>query len=97
VAAAAGGATMGYLSKDAQNQWKSLAQQSTTEPVPGAQLNDLEQTAQSRAQTANVLFIAAGVLGVAAGVEALFTDWHGYRAQVEVGPQGAAVKVGGSF
>jgi hypothetical protein len=97
VAAAAAGATMGYLSLDAQNQWKSLAQQAVTEPVPGAQLNDLEHTAESRAQTANVLYLVAGGLAVAAGVEALFTDWHGYRAQVDVTSAGAAVKVGGSF
>jgi hypothetical protein len=97
LAAAAGGAVMGYLSTDAQDQWNSLAQRSLTEPVPGAQLNELEHSAESRARSANLLFIAAGGLAVAAGVEALFTDWHGYGAQVDVGPKGAAVKVGGSF
>jgi hypothetical protein len=97
LAAAAGGAAMGYLANDAEKQWKSLAQRSLGEQVPGAQLNDLERTAESRARTANVLLVTAGVLGVAAGVEALFTDWHGYRAQVDVRPGGAAVQVGGSF
>ena len=97
VLAVAGGAVAGVMAKDAQNQWNSLAQQSLSQPVPGAQLNDLEHTAQSRAQTANLLFITGGVLAVAAGVEALFTDWHGYRAQLEVSPTGAGVQVGGRF
>ena len=97
LAAAAGGAVMGYLSKDAEDQWKSLSQRSLVEPIPGAQLKELERSAESRARAANVLLVAAGGLAVAAGVEALFTDWHGYGAELEVGPQGAAVKVGGSF
>jgi hypothetical protein len=97
LAAAAGGAVMAYLSSDAQKQWRSLADRSLTERVSGVQLNDLERTAESRARTATVLLVGAGVLGAAAGVEALFTDWHGYRAAVDVGPDGAAVKVGGTF
>jgi hypothetical protein len=97
LAAAAGGAVMAYLAKDAEKQWRSLADRSLTERVSGAQLNDLERTADGRARTATVLLVGAGVLGAAAGVEALFTDWHGYRAAVDVGPDGAAVKVGGTF
>jgi hypothetical protein len=97
VAAGAGGVVMAYMASDAHDKWKSLAQRSVTEPVPGAGLNDLERTARSRTQTANVLFIAAGTLAVAAGVEAFFTDWHGYRAQLEVGPKSATVSAGGRF
>ena len=97
VAAATGGVVMAYMSKDAQSQWKSLAERSRTEPVPGAQLKELERTADSRSRSATILLIAAGVLGAGAGVEALFTDWHGYGAQVDVGPKSATVKVGGSF
>lgn len=96
--AAAGGAVAGLMSADAQSQWRRLANRAATEPVSGAQLADLESTARSRARTANVLFVAAGTLAVAAGVEAFFTDWHGYRAQVDVGPAGSAgVQVGGRF
>ena len=97
VAAAAGGGVMGVLSKDAQKQWNDLAQQSLTSPVPGSQLKSLEQSAQSRASTANVFFFAAGGLAVAAGVEAFFTDWHGYGAAVTTGPAGTSVQVGGKF
>ncbi|MFO0581649.1 MAG: hypothetical protein U0229_05215 [Anaeromyxobacter sp.] len=97
LAAVGGGAVMGYLSKDAQNQYNSLAQRALTESVPGAQLKDLETTAKSRAKNANLLFVVGGVLGVGAGVEALFTDWHGYRAQVDVGPRSGGVSVGKSF
>jgi hypothetical protein len=97
LAAAAGGATYGWLARDAKSQYSSAAQRSLTESVSGRQLKDLEETASSRARTANVLFVAAGVLGVGAGIEAFFTDWHGYRTAVEVTPGGAAVKVAGRF
>jgi hypothetical protein len=97
LAAAAGGATYGYLARDARSQYSSAAQRSLTESVSGRQLKDLEETASSRARTANVLFVASGVLAVAAGIEAFFTDWHGYRTAVEIAPGGAAVKVGGRF
>jgi len=91
------GAGMGYLSRDARTQYDRLARQSLTESVPGAQLRDLEQIARSRASSANLLLGVAGGLALVGGVEALFTDWHGYRAQVDVGPGTAAVKVGGTF
>jgi hypothetical protein len=97
VVAAAGGAVMGYLSSDAKDQYNSLAQRALTESVPGAQLKDLESTAKSRASSANLLFIVAGGLGVAAGVEFFFTDWHGYRTQLDVGQRAAGVRVGGTF
>jgi hypothetical protein len=97
VLAAGAGTVYAVMSQDAANQYNDLAQQALTESVPGAQLKQLEDTAESRAKNANVLFITAGTLGVAAGVMALFTDWHGYGAQVEVGQKSAGVKVGGSF
>jgi hypothetical protein len=97
IAAAAGGAAYGYLARDARNQYSALSQRSLTESVSGRQLKDLEDTASSRARTANILLVAAGVLTAAAGVEAFFTDWHGYGTAVEVGPGSAAVKVGGRF
>lgn len=96
-AALAAGATFGYLANDSRHQYSTLANRSLTEPVSGNQLRDLQSTASQRARTANLLFVAGGVLGLAAGVEAFFTDWHGYRAAVEVGPQSAAVAVGGRF
>lgn len=96
-AALAAGATFGYLASDSRSQYASLAQRSLTEPVSGDQLRSLQSTTSQRARTANILLLTGGVLGLAAGVEAFFTDWHGYRAAVEVGPQSAAVGVGGRF
>src|SRR6266568_160099 len=94
LAAASAGAVYAVMSKDASNQYNHLLQQSSTASVPGGQLKELELTAKSRATNANVLFITAGTLAAAAGVTALFTDWHGYGAQVEVGNKSGAVKVG---
>jgi hypothetical protein len=93
VAAAAGGAAFGMLASDARNQYDSIAARSLDPSVSGPSLRDLDAKAVGRARTANYLFITAGVLGVAAGVEAFFTDWHGYRAAIEVAPDGAGVKV----
>jgi hypothetical protein len=92
VAAAAGGVAFGLLAQDARDQYDSIAARSLDPSVSGPALRDLDARAVSRARTANYLFVAAGVLGVAAGVEAFFTDWHGYRAAVEVAPDAAAVK-----
>jgi hypothetical protein len=96
-AALAAGGTFGYLANDSRSQYSSLAKRSLTEPVSGNQLQDLQRTTSQRARTANLLLVTGGVLGLAAGVEAFFTDWHGYRAAVDVGPGSAAVGVGGRF
>jgi hypothetical protein len=96
-AAVAAGATFGYLANDSRHQYASLANRSLTEPVSGSQLRSLQSTTSQRARTANLFLVAGGALAVAAGVEAFFTDWHGYRAAVEVGPQSAGVGVGGTF
>jgi hypothetical protein len=96
-AALAAAGTFGYLANDSRSQYRSLAQRSLTEPVSGNQLQSLQTTTSQRARTANLLLLTGGVLGLAAGVEAFFTDWHGYRAAVEVGPESAAVGVGGRF
>jgi hypothetical protein len=97
VVAASSGAVYAVMSKDATSQYNALLRQSPTAAVPGAQLRDLERSAESRTTNANVLFVTAGTLAAAAGVMALFTDWHGYGAQVEVGGHSGAVKVGGTF
>ena len=97
VAFAGAGAIYGSMSSDARQQYADLAQSSVVTPVPGSQLRDLESTFTSQASTANLCFVAAGSLAVVAGVEAFFTDWHGYGAAVEVGPGRAGVKLGGTF
>jgi hypothetical protein len=96
-AALAAGATFGYLANESRSQYSSLVNRSLTEPVSGSQLQDLQRTTSQRARTANLLLATGGVLALAAGVEAFFTDWHGYRAAVDVGPQSATVAVGGRF
>ena len=99
LAAAAIGLTYGIMAKDAQDQFESLAKQSTTTPVPGSELVSLQQTMDSRSTTANAFYGVAVGLGVAAGIEAFWTDWHGYRSQLQVQPTpgGALVGAGGTF
>ena len=77
--------------------------------MPGSTLRDLQDKASGRAGNANRLFLAAGVLGVAAGVQALFTDWNDDRGAldtaVQAGPSvargagggGAGLQVSGRF
>jgi hypothetical protein len=97
VAATAAGATYAYLARDARSQYAALANRSTTESVSGPELKHLEGKVSDRTRTANVFLFTGAGLAVAAGVEAFFTDWHGYRAAVQVTPGGAGVGVGGKF
>lgn len=97
VAAAAGGITMGLLARDSKEQYDALVRRSATEPVPGGQLVALQRDMDSRGRAATVLLVGAGALGVAAGVEAFFTDWHGYRAGVSADRGGVSATLSGSF
>lgn len=80
-ATAVAGGLFAYLAHDSEKQWNDTVNAGTPGGVPGDTLVDIGNTAESRARTANVLFISSGVLAVSAGVMALFTDWHGYRDQ----------------
>ncbi len=80
-ATAVAGGLFAYLAHDSEKQWNDTVSAGTPGGVPGDTLVDIGNTAESRARTANVLFISSGVLAVSAGVMALFTDWHGYRDQ----------------
>ncbi len=97
VAAGTAGVVYGAMAKDATQQFNTLAARSLTESVSGNQLQQLESTATSRADTANLFYATAGVLAVAAGVEAFFTDWHGYGAALTPTQGGAAITLGGQF
>lgn len=99
------GGVFGYLSRDSQNNFKSLAEGSVApgSSVSGAELNAKIAQAKSRANTANVLFAASGALALATVVEIFFTDWRDDRAAVQAQPQllsggsGAGVTFAGSF
>ena len=102
-AAVAGASVVTALaSKDAENQYHTLASQALTSPVNGAQLVQLGDTATSRAHLANTLFIASGGVALAAGVMAFFVDWSPAPADaapsvrptsvaIAPGPNGGAV------
>ena len=100
-AALVGGGVMGLLAREAEKDFNAMAARSTTQAVPGADLQALQNKANDRARLANVFFIAGGGLAVAAGVEAFFTDWHDDRNAVRVapmvGPGRAGVSMNGSF
>jgi hypothetical protein len=74
-AVAGGGVVAALSSKDAENQYNTLATQALSTSVSGAQLVQLSDTATSRAHLANTLFLAGGGVALAAGVMAFFTDW----------------------
>jgi len=97
--AAAGGVTYAVLAKDASDQYQALADESVNSPVSGATLVELQNQMDSRAKTANILFGVVAVFTVAAGVEYFFTDWHDYRASIQVLPAsgGATLAVAGTF
>ena len=97
VVAGAAGAGYAYLATTRASQYQAAGPALAHPPVAGTQLRDLQDTVSSRSRTANLFFLAAGGLAVAAGVEAFFTDWHGYRASVDVAPGAATLKLGGTF
>jgi len=87
VVAAGAGGTFGLLSRDAHSTWTQQLQGSVgSNAVDGAGLKLYEQKATSNATRANIAFIGAGALVVAAGVEAFFTDWRNDRAALSVRP-----------
>jgi hypothetical protein len=81
-----GGVVYGLSARDYSRQYQRLAASSAGTPVSGVELQALQDAGQSRQRTANVLFATAGGLAIAAGVEALFTDWRGDRAGLRVAP-----------
>jgi len=78
VVAAGAGAFFGLSARDYERKYQRMAGGSG--PIPGGDLKALGDSARSQQQLANTLFITSGVLVVAAGVEALFTDWRGERS-----------------
>jgi hypothetical protein len=100
-AALVGGGVMGLLAREAEKDFRSMAARSTSQAVPGADLQALEKKANDRARLANVLFVVGGGLGLAAGVEAFFTDWHDDRNALKVspvvGPGRAGIAMRGTF
>jgi hypothetical protein len=100
-AALVGGGVMGLLAREAEKDFQAMAARSTSQAVPGADLQALEKKANDRARLANVLFLAGGGLGLAAGVEAFFTDWRDDRNALKVAPLvapgRAGISMSGSF
>jgi hypothetical protein len=80
-ALAAGGAFQ-FLASDAKKEFDRLVSRSLTEPVAAADLSTVSDQVRSRESTRNALFLSAAGLGVAAGVEAFFTDWRNDRAAI---------------
>ncbi len=84
LAALAGGSAFGLLSQDARTDFDRTVAAARTVPTDGATVRDLQARVQSRAQTANLLLGVGGALVLAAGIEALFTDWSDSRAALEL-------------
>jgi hypothetical protein len=95
VAALGGGVFYGLSARDYSRQYQRLSSSSSTTPVSGSELQALQSTGRSRQRTANVLYATSGAFALAAGVQAFFTDWHGDRAALRVGPVALADGSGG--
>jgi hypothetical protein len=87
--AGAGGAVYGLASNSTRSDYNALLHGGGT--VSGAELHRLSDQASVQSSRATALFVVAGGLAAAAGVEAFFTDWHNDRAAVTLAPTGAAV------
>lgn len=85
VVTAAAGGVFGMLMSQAEKDYKQFVRQGEPaesggggQVISGATLMSKRRNVQSHADTANYLFIGAGVLAVTSAVMALFTDWYGY-------------------
>lgn len=91
-AALAVAGVLGWSAKTGEAEYRAAADRSVNEPVSGAELKSIEKRAESDARFTNIALITAGSLALAAGIEALLTDWHGYAErskvvrQVEISP-----------
>jgi hypothetical protein len=78
------GTAFGVLSVQSTDTAQDLVDGSAKTPVEGALIVRQQQTGEALATAANVTFVGAVVVGAAAGVMALFTDWMGYAAAASV-------------
>jgi hypothetical protein len=97
-----------YLGGQARSQYDGLVARSLREPIPAADVVEQADRVRSAERTRNALLLAGLGLGVAAGVEAFFTDWRGDRALLRETPGrltamptpldgGAGIAVAGRF
>jgi hypothetical protein len=77
VVSAVVGGVFGSLSSANMKSYNDSAKLASTQPISARDLDAYRSQSVSQAQVANVAFIAAGVLAVGAGVEAIFTNWSG--------------------
>jgi len=101
-AVALGGAGVSQLMvADSRRQYDGVVQRAQQGPVSASDLTSAASLVRSRERTRNALLAAGAGLGLAAGVEAFFTDWHGDRATlvmpVALAGGGAGVAVAGRF
>jgi hypothetical protein len=75
------GAVFGVLSLAGLSERNALFERSrlTGAPVDGAVLQEKDAAIISNSLIANALFAAVGAALIGTAVEALFTDWYGYR------------------
>jgi hypothetical protein len=79
-ALALGGAGVSHaLASDARDEYDRLVESALVVAVPASDLEAAADRVHSRESTRNVLLFTGLGLGVAAGVEALFTDWRNDR------------------
>jgi len=90
--AALGGAGVSHaLARGARDEYDRLVKGALTVAIPASELEAAADRVHGRESTRNLLLFTGLGLGVAAGVEALFTDWKGDRRAVQAGPRAVAI------
>jgi hypothetical protein len=92
------------LATEAHNEYDRVVTSAQSTPTPASDLTTAADRVHARESTRNA-FLAVGLgVGVAAGVEALFTDWRGDRrapprvaAGAWVAPEGGGLALSGRF
>lgn len=102
VVAGAAGAVFGLLAADSHAQYLRRAEGARSgDPVRYEELATLREQTQSRAATANALFVATGALAAGTIAAAFLTDWDGdpapTRARLSVLVGAGTVGVAGTF
>ena len=72
------------------NDYTALVDKAQGAAVDGTELKSRKDKVSSAALGANASFIAAGALALAAGLEAIFTDWNPEPVRPAVTPMAGA-------
>jgi hypothetical protein len=106
VLALSGAGVQHYLAVDARSQYDQVVEQALVTPTPASEVTSAADQVHQHESARNALLYTSLGLGIAAGVEAFFTDWKGDRSAAKpqrvaftpwVAPGGGGVELAGRF